>query len=333
MKRSNRNRGGIRSVFLAMLFALACAGVCAAIAAHHKPDFRSSGMLSIPSVEPQQAPSAFPITARAMSPEDWCELIRSHRVADAAVQDPIWRLMNVTAPLGDELRQWLDVRARPHSRFIEVSCARSSPAAAAAAVRSVINATIDEESRHQRMADRALNDRHMELAARIEQIRAMLSPIFKEFGSNDLQPFRQAAAERLMHIESALTSANIAIASAPPSSDNLNPLHDKVEALKKLRDEATQEVVAIGMKNAEIQRLEQQDRDLKSQLSPIDAQLRQLQMDENLGEGLTIINTGDLPSQPESGWQSRHLRHAAAIGGAAGLLLALLVTTFRRKST
>lgn len=283
---------------------------------------------------PDTPAAGFPLAIQSL-----CDLMRSQRVADMALTDPIWKTSGIS-PDYDLLARSMDVRVQPRSDVIEVSCTASNPASAATAVTAVIDSVTtlldNEDSTRRRYRSGILNDRDQQIASDLSQTRAKLKATFAEFGSDDLQPFRQAAAQRLAQVESALTQADIDVASqANASSVTTMPaadvkLSDKAKALEKLRDDARREVVALGRTNAEIQELQREELNLAAELKPVTDRLQALRMEESLGGGLAIISTGEIPIRPEPLWEGRHVRGATALGGAAGLLFALVVVKLRR---
>jgi hypothetical protein len=337
-------RGGIRSVLLAILFTIACAAITGVIASRvHGRVYRSSGMISVPPVDAEQSLPKLPGIPTGRSQEDWAELIRSARVTDEALQDPIWKSMNVQVLPPEELRHQIDVRRRPHSQLIEISFTSQSPAEAAAAVTSVINATAtfagQQESVRWRNLFGYLDDRKASIASRRGGIQSLLDNAYKDYGSDDLRPFVDAAAHRLDRIQSAITEIDIAMAtsgitpgegaptSQPADSTHLN---DPTAGLKKLRSQAVRELTSLEMKNALIQDQRHEADELKADLATIDRQISDLRASESLSSGVEIISTGEIALQPEPIWQGRHVRHAAAIGGGVGVVLALLVVSRRR---
>src|SRR5258708_3399817 len=112
-------RGYVRAAVVAFLFILGAAVGGAAVMARWGPRaYRSSGLLRLPGVvpgvmQPDSARLNYPLLMASQT-----HLIKSRRIADTAVMDPLWKNSRVVAPTVDELLRHLDARRLDGSEVI-----------------------------------------------------------------------------------------------------------------------------------------------------------------------------------------------------------------------
>ena len=360
----NSHRGSIRAGLLAFLFVLACAGAGALVAGFSQtPLYRSSGLVNL-------SYNALPVLAPLDSPAHSADLyardvasaimiIRSRRVVEEAMLDPVWQRARTPVPAGDgdELLRHLEVRHASGSSIIEITYSSPDAKTAANAVNSVINSChtyyTELTARNEAPRLQILESRKQSLSSEIALLTARMNAIFPENGGMDPQPFYAACMERLSKLDSALADIRLAQALAkgtplkadtsngkPPESATahaesaLSPdqFASRERSIVALRDQAKEELLSLARKLTERRTLEAAIKAIEPELAAVTGRLHALNIEATMGSNpLTVVSSAEVALHPESRWHHRHVALTAAASGGTSLLLVLLIAAFDRK--
>lgn len=144
-------------------------------------------------------------------------LLGSRRIVDLAMREPVWLATHrpLTARTVREFGESLRIEQRPGSDYLRVIFRDPDPAAAAAAVRSVIRAYegvyTGEEGRRAASMVAALEQRREALQEQLEALRARSARITADAGLAAAERLYDSAAERMRRIEETLTDVRLAM--------------------------------------------------------------------------------------------------------------------------
>jgi Mrp family chromosome partitioning ATPase/uncharacterized protein involved in exopolysaccharide biosynthesis len=154
-------------------------------------------------------------------------LLASRRILSEALSDPEWQATGrgTSRQVLEEFATDLSVRRPAGSELLQITYADEDPAAAAAGVKSVVDAYVANFRREtkefeQRRLD-VLLERQKVLTAQLEVLDEKIRSIVQEFGTINLDPLYDAAAQRAAMLQSKAMDVRLAIAVAsaqiPPS--------------------------------------------------------------------------------------------------------------------
>ena len=147
-------------------------------------------------------------------------LLSSRGLLEMALEDEAWQALGRKRSKDEVqlLANNLKVEFRPHTDYLRIFFTDSDPNQAAAAVRALINSyekvyqTQQDEVRRQRV--KALEERRVGLAQRIQRLELDLNARVKENGTSDLEPLQHNALQRSMKLEASLAEVRRAITAA-----------------------------------------------------------------------------------------------------------------------
>lgn len=192
------------------------------------PVYRSEGLVRIASVMPQVMAETDQNRPMAMFDaylQSQQMLLSSRGLLEMALEDEAWQALGRKRSKDEVqlLANNLKVEFRPHTDYLRIFFTDSDPNQAAAAVRALINSyekvyqTQQDEVRRQRV--KALEERRVGLAQRIQRLELDLNARVKENGTSDLEPLQHNALQRSMKLEASLAEVRRAITAATqPSS-------------------------------------------------------------------------------------------------------------------
>ena len=186
-----------------------------------KPTYSSTGLIDI---KPYITPLVTPTPETGMMPahasfvEAQVSLIKSQRVMDAAMQSEEWRKLN-RPYTEDSLAEFTkSLKALVPSRggqIVLVSFEDEEPAAAAAAVKSVMQAYnriyVEGEIQADEARRKALENRRLTLANELRFKRESIQQAAADFGTDELRPIQEAKLHERSQLQTSLNDIKTAL--------------------------------------------------------------------------------------------------------------------------
>ncbi len=208
-----------------------------------KPQYRSVGVIRVQYILPKilyqtEQNGIMPMFESYLASQ--VAQVQSRRVINEAMVQPEWKSLGrglLPAAVAN-FQQSLSVNNPKSSPLIQVSFSDNDPAAAAIAVKAVIEAYVrlyaDNEAESGTPAITLLENRRVELMNRLNSINDRIQSIANDFGSTALQEVYSFKLSELNRVESQLRAMEIqrlvmggkqaAPTTAPSQSDNLNAM-------------------------------------------------------------------------------------------------------------
>jgi uncharacterized protein involved in exopolysaccharide biosynthesis len=301
--------------------------------------------------------------------------IQSRRVTGEAMLLPEWKALGrgLTPDAVAEFEKHLRVKNPWNTPLIKVTFADRDPNAAAIAVKAVIQTYErfynNSEAESGVPAMNVLENRRIELSAKLNGTNDQILAIANDFGSSSLQEVYEFKLSELNSVESQLRRAQIQIALAGPATalttgpatqsgiaamdadvalrdpTMRDPLRQKAdaarqvrqqllenqEALRRLYDDLKRETIELGRKNLAIDKLRNEAQDARERLEETKKRIEQLNFERNGSGRISIISYGDVPFEPDKDRRAAGM----AVGGlglaACGVGFAVLVGFMDRR--
>lgn len=360
MSKIGNRRGGIRAGFVAFLFVAVCTAGGALVAGLvQKPLYRSSGLLRLASDSPTSfaaVPNTNHAKFRSREMASALQIIRSRRIADAAVQSSLWKSISAAPPDADKLLSLIQINNEPDTDLIEIACAFPDARVACCAVNSMLNSydqyysSLKDSEGQMRMA--VLMQRAEILNINIAKLKARKSLVAEADGALDMRPVLAQCVERLSKIENALTDLRIdqatgrgdrgkevfvdgKPASRPDAATQPAIPTDKQRTVERslleFRDQTKRELLSLATKDVEHRRLEAEMEPLKSELDVVVRASQTRQTEALAGNALSIISFAEIALERQNRWRTRPVAWVSCGSGGVALLLVLLIAMFDHK--
>ncbi|MDB5322666.1 MAG: hypothetical protein JWN40_4297 [Phycisphaerales bacterium] len=187
------------------------------------PVYRSEGLVRIASVLPQimeETDQNRPMAMFDAYLQSQQMLLGSRGLLEMALQDEAWQSLGRKASSGDAqmFANNLKVEFKSRTDYLRVFYTDADPAAAAAAVRSLINSYEKvyqaQQGELQRQRLKVLEDRRTALQARLDRVEADIQARVNERGVMNLEPLHTSAVQQALKLASALNEVRRALALA-----------------------------------------------------------------------------------------------------------------------
>ncbi|HWE97974.1 MAG TPA: cellulose synthase operon protein YhjQ/BcsQ [Tepidisphaeraceae bacterium] len=223
------------------------------------PIYMSEGLIRIayqvPAVFRGQDQDAIPVEIYEALLQSQQAMISSRPLLEAALHEPEWASTGRGASrlAVDQFANEMKVEHKTGTDYLRVSFTDRDPAAAGAAVRSVVAAfsqayrTQEEASQQQRL--HALQQRQQELSSRLDGVRKQADAIAGGAGLEDLDRLHDAAVREVARLEAASADIRLAVIARGKSAATTDPqqiamsdpvMRGYLADRDRLRDEITQ---------------------------------------------------------------------------------------------
>jgi Mrp family chromosome partitioning ATPase len=136
---------------------------------------------------------------------------------------------------------------------------------------------------------------------------------------------------RDFHTATAQALSDLGNSRLPVAGKSIDQLRIDLAGLRKMRNEAYAEMVAIGNKSRTIRALADQVDTLKTELTELNKRMEALRTEGAYGDRLTIVNTGDAPLSPVVDPRKKFVPPAALAGMGLPIGIFVLLSFVRRR--
>jgi hypothetical protein len=292
-----------------------------------------------------QAPTPFAIVLESQK-----TLIRSKRVAELALQDPIWS-GNPPKEGEEYFGERLNVDTNPDSEFLRITVADDDVRRAMLGVNSIANAYEYlyrfEEDKAEKSRLGVLESRRSGLKVKVEGLEKRLAQPSAEYGTNRLGVFYTAAAAEVIKLQSALADIDMEMAVATAVARRAEQEQGRVDAAATTSTRPTTQGQAAtrslseldGQRRSVIDQLErtkevlrvlanvQPLEELQAELQRVMKQIEFLRDEEMLQGRMSIVSAGQMPVEP---WDDPRPVRALAWGGGGAAVVIVTSLLLRR---
>jgi len=297
--------------------------------------YRSESLLRLSQVEPHlmRDDTLRPAHEALMREQEL--IIRSRRVFDTAVDDPIWKANGLSPGRSPEefFGRSLTVTADPRGALLRISFVHSNAGTAAAATSAITNAYKDWYRRYEEILNQErtgmLEIRATSVSQQLKRSEAVLAAAIAEQGGETMLEGKLREAERLQAaLDDALVAADAANASTAAKSAATTPATlpgDRLVRLRQLADQARRDATAAERTKLSLTQMRNEADSLRAELARLDARMAELRTDGAFGSrfSLSVISSAEIPLSRSI---DREVLLLTLVGVAAGALGGVLLS-------